>query len=136
MTPAPPSVVADPPGQWDRSAPPAIYPDPGVVVVDPAFDDMLLDLTAIRRVWTGSQRAEGPASGQGQFLVFSDVRTNAQRRCNNLTKRSRPRRAARSATFSAAAMTDIRLKTVEVALAYRRDGRLMNCLNAGLLREG
>jgi gluconolactonase len=81
VMPVPPSVITNPPRQWDRSAPPTIYPDPDVVVVDPAFNDLLVDLTAIRRVWTGSRWAEGPAwSGQGQYLVFSDVQTNTQYR--------------------------------------------------------
>ncbi len=81
MMPVPPSVVTNPPRQWDRSAPPMIYPDPDIVVVDPAFNDLLVGLTAIRRVWTGAKWAEGPAwSGQGQYLVFSDVQGNTQYR--------------------------------------------------------
>jgi gluconolactonase len=79
--PAPPSVITNPCRQWDRSAPPTIYPDPDVVVVDPAFNDLIVNLTAIHRVWTGSKWAEGPAwSGQGRYLVFSDVQANKQYR--------------------------------------------------------
>ena len=81
MMPMPPSVITNPPRRWDRSAPPTIYPDPDIVVVDPAFNDLLVDLTAIHRVWTGARWAEGPAwSGQGQYLVFSDVHANTQYR--------------------------------------------------------
>jgi gluconolactonase len=81
MTPVPPSVVTNPPRQWGPSAPPTIYPDPDIIVVDPAFNDLLIGLNAIHRVWTGSIWAEGPAwSGQGQYLVFSDVQGNKQYR--------------------------------------------------------
>ena len=33
----PPSVVSDPPRQWGPDAPPTIYPDPDIIVVDPSF---------------------------------------------------------------------------------------------------
>src|SRR5271167_3424074 len=37
--------------------------------------------SAVRRLWTGAQWAEGPAwSSQGQYLVFSDVTGNTQYR--------------------------------------------------------
>src|SRR4051794_18198673 len=49
----PPSVISNPPRQWGRLAPPDIYPDPDIIVVDPAFNNLLLGLTPIRRVWTG-----------------------------------------------------------------------------------
>lgn len=77
----PPSVITNPPRRWGRFAPPAIYPDADIIVIDPSFNASLLGITAIRRVWTGSKWAEGPAwSGQGQYLVFSDVQGNAQYR--------------------------------------------------------
>jgi gluconolactonase len=77
----PPSVITSPPRQWGRFAPPAIYPDADIIVIDPSFNASLLGITAIRRVWTGSRWAEGPAwSGQGQYLVFSDVQGNVQYR--------------------------------------------------------
>ncbi len=38
-----------------------------------------------------------------------------------------------AAFFSPASMVDMRLKAVEVVLAYLREGRLMNCVNAALL---
>lgn len=80
-SPVPPSVVTSPPRQWQPGAPPTIYPDPDVIVVDPSFNDYLLGITAIRRVWTGGLWAEGPAwSSQGQYLVFSDVQANLQHR--------------------------------------------------------
>jgi len=34
----PPSVITNPPRQWDASAPPEIYPDPDVVIIDRRFN--------------------------------------------------------------------------------------------------
>src|SRR4051794_15714791 len=80
-SPTPPSVVTSPPRQWGRHSPPEIYPDPDILIIDPSFNDLLLGITAIHRVWTGSLWAEGPAwSSQGQYLVFSDVQANVQYR--------------------------------------------------------
>src|SRR5690242_324662 len=44
---SPPSVISNPPRQWGRFAPPNIYPDPDIIVVDPAFKRLLLGITAI-----------------------------------------------------------------------------------------
>jgi gluconolactonase len=77
----PPSVITNPPRQWGRYAPPNIYPDPDIIVIDPVFKQSLLGITAIRRVWTGFKWAEGPAwSSEGQYLVFSDVQGDTQYR--------------------------------------------------------
>ena len=77
----PPSVITSPPRQWGRFASPSIYPDPDIIVIDPAFNASLLGITAIHRVWTGAKWAEGPAwSSEGQYLVFSDVQGNTQYR--------------------------------------------------------
>jgi gluconolactonase len=76
----PPSVMTIPPRDW-RPGHPEIYPDPDVIVVDPSFRNLVSGNTAIHRLWTGSQWAEGPAwSSQGQYLVFSDVSGNTQYR--------------------------------------------------------
>src|SRR5689334_14454052 len=73
----PPSVITNPPRQWGRHAPPDIYPDPDIIVIDPSFRDYLLGITAIHRVATGFLWAEGPAwSSEGQYFVFSDVQGN------------------------------------------------------------
>ena len=57
------------------------HPDPDIVVIDPSFRQYLLGITAIHRVVTGFQWAEGPAwSSQGQYLVFSDVQGDTQYR--------------------------------------------------------
>ncbi len=77
----PPSVVTTPPRGWGRYAAPEIYPDPDIIIVDPAFKSLLLGITAIHRVATGFRWAEGPAwSSLGQYLVFSDVQANVQYR--------------------------------------------------------
>ena len=80
-TATPPSVITNPPRQWGRHAPPEIYPDPDIIVIDPTFRQSLLGITAIHRVATGFKWAEGPAwSSEGQYLVFSDVQANTQYR--------------------------------------------------------
>jgi gluconolactonase len=77
----PPSVITNPPRQWGHHAPPEIYPDPDIIVIDPSFKSLLLGITAIHRVATGFRWAEGPAwSSEGQYLVFSDVQGNTQYR--------------------------------------------------------
>ncbi|MCL4544393.1 MAG: SMP-30/gluconolactonase/LRE family protein [Chloroflexi bacterium] len=77
----PASVVSNPPRLWGLSAPPTPYPDPDVIVIDPSFGRCVVGNTAIRRLWTGAIWAEGPAwSNQGQYLVFSDVVGDVQRR--------------------------------------------------------
>jgi gluconolactonase len=76
-----PSVITNPPRQWGREAAPNIYPDPDIIVIDPAFKQLLLGITAIKRVATGFKWVEGPAwSNEGQYLVFSDVQANIQYR--------------------------------------------------------
>jgi gluconolactonase len=77
----PPSVISTPPRAWGRDAPPEIYPDPDIVVADPAFLPLRVGNTAIHRVGTGFQWAEGPAwCSEGHYLVFSDVVANVQYR--------------------------------------------------------
>ena len=41
-TGTPPSVITNPPRQWGRDAPPSIYPDPDIIVIDPSFRQYLL----------------------------------------------------------------------------------------------
>jgi gluconolactonase len=77
----PPSVVTQPPRQWGHFAAPEIYPDPDILVIDSSFNRYLLGLTAIHRLWTGAQWAEGPAwSAEGEYVVFSDVKGDTQYR--------------------------------------------------------
>ena len=82
-TGTPPSTVTVPPREWGHHAPPAIYPDPDVIVVDPVFAQYRVGNSGLRRVATGFQWAEGPAwSSQGHYLVFSDVTGDTQYRFN------------------------------------------------------
>src|SRR5216684_6866812 len=72
----PASTITSPPRDWTRGHP-SIYPDPDVIVADPAFRALLPGNVPLQRLWTGAQWAEGPAwSSQGQYLVFSDVTGN------------------------------------------------------------
>ncbi len=60
---------------------PARYPDPDIVVLDKRFAKYKVGNTQIQRVWTGAQWAEGPAwSGEGKYLVWSDIPNNRQMR--------------------------------------------------------
>jgi len=75
------TVISNPPRQWGPGSPPVSYPDPDVLVIDPSFGDLILGLTAIQRVGTGFQWAEGPAwSAMGNYVVFSDVQASVQYR--------------------------------------------------------
>lgn len=81
LTATPPSVITNPPRQWGPGAPPTIYSDPDVIVLDRSLRPSLVGNAPIRRLWTGGIWSEGPAwSGQGQYLVFSDVVGDVQRR--------------------------------------------------------
>ena len=80
-TGTPASVISNPPRQWGPHAPPSMYPDPDIVVIDNAFRQYIVGNTPLRRVATGFLWAEGPAwSSQGRYLVFSDVAADTQYR--------------------------------------------------------
>ncbi len=60
--------------QYGRDAAPQRYPDPDIIALDPARFGARLGNTAIRRLHTGMQWAEGPAwHATGRFLVWSDI---------------------------------------------------------------
>jgi gluconolactonase len=60
---------------------PARYPDPDIVVLDKRFAKYKVGNTPIQRLWTGALWAEGPAwSGEGNYLVWSDIPNNRQMR--------------------------------------------------------
>ena len=82
---AAPAVPAPPPYDPRRTyvpgSEPVSYPDPDIVTVDPAFNALRVNNTAIHRLWTGGQWCEGPAwSSVGKFLVWSDIPNNRQMR--------------------------------------------------------
>ena len=78
----PPSVISTPPRDFGPSAPPNVYfTDPDVLTVDPAFNGLRQVNAPIQRLWTGALWSEGPAwSGQGRYLVWSDIPNNRQMR--------------------------------------------------------
>jgi gluconolactonase len=78
----PPSTVTTPPRDFGPGAPPTTYfTDPDIVIVDPAFGSLVQANTSIKRLWTGALWSEGPAwSGQGRYLVWSDIPNNRQLR--------------------------------------------------------
>ena len=80
--PGPPSTITNPPRDFGPGAPPTTYfMDPDIVVVDPQFAGLLQANTPIKRLWTGALWSEGPAwSGQGRYLVWSDIPNNRQLR--------------------------------------------------------
>jgi gluconolactonase len=78
----PPSVITTPPRDFGPNAPPNVYfTDPDVLTVDPAFNGLRQVNAPIQRLWTGALWSEGPAwSGQGRYLVWSDIPNNRQMR--------------------------------------------------------
>jgi gluconolactonase len=79
---APPSTVTSPPRDFGpEGAPTTYFWDPDVIAVDPSFNSLAQPNSAIQRLWTGALWAEGPAwSGQGRYLVWSDIPNNRQLR--------------------------------------------------------
>jgi gluconolactonase len=77
----PASTVTTPPREFGRGAQPSTYVDADVITIDPAFNSLRQGNTPLLRLWTGSLWAEGPAwSGQGRYLVWSDIPNNRQLR--------------------------------------------------------
>ena len=75
--PGPPPTPRD----YTPGAPPVTYPDPDVVTIDPAFNQLRVGSTPIQRLWTGGLWCEGPAwCSQGRYLVWSDIPNNRQMR--------------------------------------------------------
>lgn len=57
------------------------YPDPRIKALDPRFAALVIGNTPIQRIAGGNLWAEGPAwNGVGQYLVWSDIPVNTQRR--------------------------------------------------------
>src|SRR5213594_2150560 len=79
---APPSTVTTPPRDFGPNAPPNVYfTDPDVLTIDPLFNSLRQPNAPIQRLWTGALWSEGPAwSGQGRYLVWSDIPNNRQLR--------------------------------------------------------
>src|SRR5436190_18406 len=81
QTAIPPSVITTPPRQWGPDAPPDIFPDPDVLPLDDSFNRLIVRYAPLLRLGTGYLWAEGPAwSGEGLYLLFSDVQGDTQYR--------------------------------------------------------
>src|SRR5258708_35622753 len=66
---------------YGHDAPPNIYPDPDILILDTSANDIFIGHSSIKRVKTGFEWAEGSAwSEQGQYVVFSDVSKDIQYR--------------------------------------------------------
>jgi gluconolactonase len=77
----PPPPPAPAPRDYSPGAAPVSYPDPDLITVDPAFNQLRLGNTGIQRLWTGGLWCEGPAwCSQGRYLVWSDIPNNRQMR--------------------------------------------------------
>lgn len=78
----PPSTVTTPPRDFSPNGPPTTYfTDPDILVVDPAFGGLVQVNSSIKRLYTGTLWAEGPAwNAQGRYLVWSDIPNNVQLR--------------------------------------------------------
>jgi gluconolactonase len=78
---SPPPVSPVPTARDWSGQSPVQYPDPDIVALDPRFRRYIVNNTAIRRLYTGTQWAEGPAwNGVGRYLVWSDIPNNVQMR--------------------------------------------------------
>ncbi len=68
------------PRDWS-GAQPVRYPDPDIVALDNRFRRYMVANTVIKRLYTGTLWAEGPAwNGAGRYLVWSDIPNNVQMR--------------------------------------------------------
>jgi gluconolactonase len=68
------------PRDWSGQLP-VQYPDPDVVALDNRFRRYMVANTVIRRLYTGTLWAEGPAwNGVGRYLMWSDIPNNVQMR--------------------------------------------------------
>jgi gluconolactonase len=69
---------------YGNNTQPVRYPDPDIIVLDPKFEKIKIGNTAIQRLHTGMLWAEGPVwNGLGNFLFWSDIPNNVQKRWLN-----------------------------------------------------
>ena len=75
-----PPIPPEQPRDWTGQVP-VRYPDPDIIALDNRFRRYIVNNTTIKRLYTGTQWAEGPAwCGVGRFLVWSDIPNNRQMR--------------------------------------------------------
>ncbi len=66
---------------FGKNAAPVRYPEPDVIALEDAFKKIKIGNASIERLATGMRWAEGPAwSGQGQYLMWSDIPNDRQMR--------------------------------------------------------
>ena len=66
---------------FGKNAAPVRYPEPDVIALEDSFKKIKIGNASIERLHTGMRWAEGPAwSGQGQYLLWSDIPNDAQLR--------------------------------------------------------
>ena len=83
-----PSVISNPPRDFGPNASPVTYPDPDIITIDPAFNALRVNNTAIHRLFTGGQWDEGPAwCAQG---TLPRLERHPQRSPTALHRRRRP----------------------------------------------
>jgi gluconolactonase len=79
QTPQTPGISVPAPRDYARNEP-LSYPDPDIITFDNRFRRYIVN-SSIRRLYTGTLWAEGPAwSGVGRYLVWSDIPNNVQMR--------------------------------------------------------
>src|ERR1700721_503634 len=77
---APPISPNATPRDWSGQQP-VQYPDPDIVALDNRFRKYMVGNTTIKRLYTGTLWAEGPAwNGVGRYMVWSDIPHNVQMR--------------------------------------------------------
>ncbi len=80
QTASPQNGVTPGPRDWSGQQP-VRYPDPDIVALDNRFRKYMIGNTVIKRLYTGTLWAEGPAwNGVGRYLVWSDIPNNVQMR--------------------------------------------------------
>jgi gluconolactonase len=68
------------PRDWSGQSP-VRYPDPDILAFDNRFRRYIVSNTSIKRLYTGTLWAEGPAwNGVGRYLLWSDIPNNVQMR--------------------------------------------------------
>jgi gluconolactonase len=66
---------------YSQNGPPVRYPEPDVIVLDKRFAPYKIGNSPIKRLYTGTLWAEGPAwNAAGQYLVWSDIPNNVHLR--------------------------------------------------------
>lgn len=80
QNPAPAPSPDATPRDWTGQNP-IKYPDPDIIALDPRFRRYIIGNTSIKRLYTGTSWAEGPAwNGVGKYMVWSDIPANVQMR--------------------------------------------------------